>query len=132
MNTDIESQVLAADAAVLAELNAGNANGFFQHLHARCNAFSPNGETLKDLQTIRENMERSFASGQKVSFELKDSNVEVYGLTTGLVTGILIGTVTAPDGAISDVHVRYTGVYVKENDTWKQAHWHESPLVSDI
>ena len=132
MCVEIKSQVSDTDSAVLAELNAGNTDGFFRYLHSRCNAFSPSGEKLKDLQTIRENMERSFASGQKVSFQLKDSNVEVYGLTTGLVTGILVGTVTAPDGAISDVQVRYTGVYVKENDSWKQVHWHESPLASDI
>ena len=129
MNEDVKSQVLAADAAVLAELNAGNPDGFFQHLHAWCNAFSPNGGPLNDLQTIRENMERSFSSGQTVSLQLQDSNVEVYGQSTGLVTGTLVGTVAAPDGAIADVRVRYTGVYVKENDTWKQIHWHESPLV---
>ena len=58
---------------------------------------------------------------------MRDLRVEVYG-SAAVATFYTEGTTSYPDGTVIRDPLRHTVVWVKQGDTWREAHSHVSKL----
>jgi ketosteroid isomerase-like protein len=59
-----------------------------------------------------------------------DLDVAVYG-DTAVVTSLLTGTTTMPDGTTEELKNRRTVVVIRDGSEWKEAHSHISVYVEE-
>ncbi len=126
----------------IANSNDGNIDSFVdQHLPGH-SAFGPTGAMLTRWDDLEEEKNaakatmdaarRSDSSRSSVrsfrNVQVKHMEVKIYGRLTAIVTGYLTGTDTAPDESTYQSARRFTAVWVKQGDRWREAHDHMSML----
>ena len=126
----------------IANSNNGNIDSFVsQHLPGH-SAFGPTGAMLTRWESLEEEKKvaqasldaaRQRDSGRSSvrsfrNVQVKHMEVRIYGRLTAVVTGYLTGTDTAPDGSTYQSARRFTAVWVKQGDRWREAHDHMSIL----
>ncbi len=126
----------------IANSNNGNIDSFVsQHLPGH-SAFGPTGAMLTRWESLEEEKnvaqasldaarQRDSGRSSVRSFrnvQVKHMEVRIYGRLTAVVTGYLTGTDTAPDGSTYQSARRFTAVWVKQGDRWREAHDHMSIL----
>ncbi len=112
---------------------AGDAAGHVAHHMAGNSTFGPGGEALVVNDSLEEEtaeLQASFDEGNKFDFQLVDLDVAMYG-DAAVVTSLLTGTVTMPDGTTEEVKGRRTAVVVRDGDEWKEVHIHISEYVEE-
>lgn len=111
--------------------NAGDAKAHIAHHMPYHTMFADGGllivshsreEQVKSLQAV-------FDAGVKFNLDLEHLDVKVYG-KAAVVTSYIVGTVTNPDGTISESRAQRTAVLIKEGNDWKEVHLHISPLTA--
>jgi len=121
--TDVKAAMMAAFEA----FNAGDvqAMGYY---HSSFTGFLGNGGPLVEVgDDSREQLRAAFDAGFRVSWEMRDLRVEVYD-RAAVATFYTEGTTSYPDGTVIRDPLRHTVVWVKQGDTWKEAHSHVSKL----
>ncbi len=116
-----------------ATFNAGDAAGHVAHHMASNSSFGVEGGALTVNDSLEEEtaeLQASFDEGNKFDFELVDLDVAVYG-DTAVVTSLLTGTETTPDGKTEKVKNRRTAVVVRDGSEWKEVHTHISEFVEE-
>ncbi|MEE8348883.1 MAG: nuclear transport factor 2 family protein [Acidobacteriota bacterium] len=126
----------------IANSNGGNIDNFVgQHLPGH-SAFGPTGAMLTRWDSLEEEKkaaqanldaarQRGTGRSSVRSFrnvQVKHMEVRIYGRLTAIVTGYLTGTDTASDGSTYQSARRFTAVWVKQGDRWREAHDHMSML----
>lgn len=121
----------AADArrAMIAAFEAFGAGDVqaMGHYHDRYTSFAGNGDSLFEGKIDREQLQAFFDAGFRVSWEMRDLGVRVFG-SAAVATFYTEGTTRYPDGTVIRDPLRHTVVWVKEGDTWREAHSHVSKL----
>ena len=116
-----------------ATFNAGDAAGHVAHHMASNSSFDADGGVLAVYDSSEEEsaeLQASFDEGLKFDLKLVDLDVAVYG-DTAVVTSLLTGTVTTPDGKTEEVKNRRTAVVVRDGSEWKEVHTHISEFVEE-
>jgi hypothetical protein len=126
----------------IANSNNGAIDSFVdQHLPGH-SAFGPTGAMLtrwdsleEEKKTAQANLDAARQRGTGRSsvrsfrnVQVKHMEVRIYGRLSAIVTGYLTGTDTAPDGSTFQSARRFTAVWVKQGDRWREAHDHMSTL----
>lgn len=126
----------------IANSNNGMIDSFVdQHLPGH-SAFGPTGAMLTRWESLEEEKKvaqanldaaRQRDSGRTSvrsfrNVQVKHMEVRIYGRLTAVVTGYLTGTDTTPDGSTYQSARRFTAVWVKQGDRWREAHDHMSML----
>ncbi len=112
---------------------AGDAAGHVAHHMAGNSSFQPDGGALIINDSLEEEtveLQASFDEGYKFDFQLVDLDIAVYG-DAAVVTSLLTGTVTIPDGTTEEVKNRRTAVVVRDGGEWKEVHTHISEYVEE-
>ena len=126
----------------IANSNNGELDSFVnQHLPGH-SAFGPIGALLTRWDSLEEEKKAAMANVEAArqrgsgrssvrsfrNVQVKHMEVRIYGRLTAVVTGYLTGTDTAPDGSTYQSARRFTAVWVKQGDRWREAHDHMSML----
>ena len=112
---------------------AGDATGHVAHHMAGHSGFDPDGGALVVIDSLEEetaDLQAEFDEGYKFDFQLVDLDVAVYR-DTAVVTSLLTGTTTMPDGTTEKVNNRRTSVVVRDGSEWKEVHSHISEYVEE-
>ncbi len=112
---------------------AGDAAGHIAHHMAGASSFGPEGGTLTvsgSLEEATAELQAEFDEGYQFDFHLEDLDIVVYG-DTAVVTSLLVGTATLPDGTTQDVKNRRTAIVVRDGNEWKEVHTHISQYVEE-
>jgi len=112
---------------------AGDAAAHIAHHMAGSSSFDLEGGALAVYDSLEEEtaeLQASFDEGYKYDFKLVDLDVAVYG-DMAVVTSLLTGTVTTPDGKPEKVKNRRTAVVVRDGSDWKEVHSHISAYVEE-
>jgi len=70
-------------------------------------------------------------AGMRANWEVRQLEIRTYG-DAAVATGYLVGTLQFPDGRMARGTWQLTEVWVREGGEWKEAHHHDSPLVTDV
>ena len=139
---DAVEDVKATYLQHIANTNSGNVDGFVeQHLPGH-SAFGPTGAMLSRYDSIEEEKKGvrvAFEAARKLNpdrisvrpfanVQVKHLEVKVYGNLTAVATGYLVGTITAPDGTTRQDTQRFTSIWVRQGEQWKEVHDHLSAL----
>jgi ketosteroid isomerase-like protein len=127
-STDDEiARVKSAEVAFNAAQNVGNVEGMFSLSLPDRTVYGPAGGALVEGWTDESKKRRQaeFDAGRKIDLRIDDLKVRVYE-NTAVTTFYRIGTVTE-GGVTRQVHLRISGVWIRQSDGWKLAHRHESP-----
>ena len=111
----------------------GDAAGHVAHHVAGASSFNPDGGALTvsgSLEDATAELQADFDEGNKFDFQLEDLDIAVYG-DTAVVTSLLTGTATLPDGTTVKVKNRRTAVVVRDGSEWKEVHTHISEYVEE-
>ncbi len=73
-------------------------------------------------------IEEYFADAQS-DWRARDFTIDLYG-DVAVAAFYAEGSVTWPDGRVVEGPRRVTAVWIREGGEWKEAHHHDSPLVS--
>lgn len=73
----------------------------------------------------RKRRQAEFDAGRKIDLKIEELSVRIYG-DTAVSTFYRIGTMKELDGITRQVHLRISGVWVRQRGEWKLAHRHES------
>ncbi len=123
---DDVSDVKEAWVKVNAAFNAGDVDIMSQYIHAEASLFNYEGRTLSE-GFDKDGFKAGFDAGLKFDWDANHLNVKVYG-NAAVVTGYHVGTITLPNGDVSQGTRRFSEVWIKENGNWKQVHRHASQL----
>jgi ketosteroid isomerase-like protein len=132
-----QSQQDAAAVCAIAErhyasIRAADLNAIVQQHLPEFTFFTSDGgllwtfRSLDQQRTEFQEVDPSFASKTYI----RHCSAKVYG-NTGIATYYLVGSVTS-GGQPTNGTWRVTEVWVKQGNEWKEAHHHESPLVSSV
>ncbi len=116
-----------------ATFKAGDAAGHVTHHMAGHSSFDPDGGALAVNDSLEEEtaeLQAEFDEGYKFDFELVDLDVAVYD-DAAVITSLLTGTATMPDGTTETVKNRRTAVVVRDGSEWKEVHSHISQYVEE-
>ena len=117
-----------------AAINNAEWDAVADHHTAGLTAFLPDNGLLTTWGTRQEQAELFRAAGTaglSLNWEVRQLEVEVYG-DVAVATGYLVGTAQFPDAPILQGTWRLTEVWVREGGEWKEAHHHDSPLVTGV
>ena len=126
---DDVADVKAAELAFNAAQNSGNTDGMFKYLQPERTVFGPSGGRLFEGWTAesKERRQAAFDIGRKIDLSIEDLQVRVYG-DTAVSTFYRIGTMKELGGTTRQVHLRISGVWIRQQGEWTLAHRHESPF----
>lgn len=130
---DDVADITAAMDEHFVTFNAGDAAGHIAHHMAHTTTFGPDGSALATSDSLEEataELQADFDEDVKFDLRLEDLNIAVYG-DMAVVTSLQTGTVTSPDGTISEVNDRRTSVVVRDGSEWKEVHTHISNYVEE-
>lgn len=128
-STDDEiSKVKNAEIAFNAAQNTGNVDEMFGLSLSDRTVYPSAGGALVEGWTAESKRRRqaAFDAGRKVDLRIEDLKVRIYE-NTAVTTFYRIGTVAEVGGVVRQVHLRISGVWIRQNDGWRLAHRHESP-----
>lgn len=122
------AKVKSAEVAFNAAQNAGNIEGMFKLSLPDRTVYGSAGGALVEGWTDESKRRRqaAFDAGRKVDLKIDDLKVRIYE-NTAVTTFYRIGTDTEVGGEVRQVHLRISGVWIRQSDEWKLAHRHESP-----
>ena len=80
-------------------------------------------------QAAAERMGATLDFGAPTTVYMNHFNAQIYG-DVAVATFYLIGSDTTPDGVGTSGTWRVSAVWVREGGVWKEAHHHESPLLT--
>ena len=126
-SADDKADVIAAQLAVIAALNAGDAEAFAKYMLPEKSGFFPGGGLLEGFDKNR--LKARIDGGRKSNYRLRHLDVKVYG-NAAVLTGYLTGTVTQPDGSTEKGPRRFSAVWIKQRGQWKEAHVHISFITA--
>ena len=121
---DDVDDVKATQLAVVAALNAGDAEAYTKHLLPEATGFFAGGGLLTEPWRGKQ-LKAKFDAGLKIDFQLRPLQVKVYD-NTAVVTGYETGVIIFPDGTSLKGPRRISTVWIKQAGQWKLAHIHIS------
>lgn len=126
-DVDDVADVKAAEMAFNAAQNAGDTNGMFKYLLPDRTVYGSSGGRLVQgwTEESRKRRQADFDAGRKIDLKIEELSVRIYG-DTAVSTFYRIGTMKELDGITRQVHLRISGVWVRQRGEWKLAHRHES------
>jgi ketosteroid isomerase-like protein len=126
---DDVADVKSAEMAFNAAENAGDTNGMFKYLLPDRTVYGSSGGRLVEgwTEESKKRRQADFDAGRKIDLRIEELKVRIYG-DTAVSTFYRIGTMKGLDGNTRQVHLRISGVWVRQNGEWKLAHRHESPF----
>ncbi len=125
---DDKADVKAAQAALAAAYNAGDADAVAQYRLPESSGFFPEGGLL-DEEFDKNRLKAAFDSGLKLNIYFHHIDVKVYD-NAAVVTGYEVGMVTYADGTTFKGPRRLSSVWIKQGGRWKQAHVHISMITA--
>lgn len=127
-SADDKADVIAAELAYIAALNAGDAEAYAKYVLPERSGFFPGGGLLGE-GFDKNRLKASFDSGYELNIQVHHLDVKVYD-NAAVLTGYVTGTVTFPDGSTEKGPRRLSVVWIKQRDRWKQAHIHISFITT--
>jgi len=108
---------------------ARDAGTMTQHHTPEYSGFNRGGALLVVNTSLEEQRRARQAIFNAIKINLQPRNVEVkvYG-KTAVVTPYLVGSANPPNGDPQRWTDRRTGVWIKQEGTWKEVHMHHSPI----
>jgi ketosteroid isomerase-like protein len=124
---DDDADVKTAEIAFNAAQNAGNIEGMYKLSLPDRTVYGPAGGALVEgwTEESKKRRQAEFDAGRKVDLRIEDLKVRIYG-DTAVATFYRIGTMKEVGGTPKQVHIRISGVWVRQRGEWKLAHRHES------
>ncbi|MCH7724672.1 MAG: nuclear transport factor 2 family protein [Bacteroidetes bacterium] len=110
--------------AVVAALNAGDAEAYTKHLLPETTGFFAGGGLLTEPWRGKQ-LKAKFDAGLKIDIQLRHLQVKIYD-NTAVVTGYETGVIIFPDGTTLKGPRRISTVWIKQAGQWKLAHIHIS------
>lgn len=120
-------QVQQVQTAFIAALNQGDVAALMRLNHPDGNSFYVDNNLLSP-DPDQQGWEQAFAAGLKYALQSRHEAINVFG-DCAIITGYIVGTVTAPGGGSQTGTWRATTVWVKVEATWRNYHVHLSPLA---
>ena len=124
---DDKADVKAAQAALAAAWNAGDADAVAQYRLPESSGFFAGGGLLDKFD--KNKIKAAFDSGLKLNIQYRHIDVKVYD-NAAVVTGYETGMVTFADGTTIKGPRRLSSVWIKQKGRWKQAHVHISMIIA--
>ncbi|MCH6575919.1 MAG: nuclear transport factor 2 family protein [Bacteroidetes bacterium] len=121
---DDVDDVKATQLAVVAALNAGDAEAYTKHLLPEATGFFTSDGLLTEPWR-GELLQSKFDAGLKIDIQLRHLQVKLCD-NTAVVTGYETGVIIFPDGTTLKGPRRISTVWIKQAGQWKQAHIHIS------
>ncbi len=111
-------------------LNAKDDQTVIGHHMLRFTGFLVDNGPLRVLESEEDYaaVEEAFADAQS-DWRTRDLTVDLYG-DVAVAAFYVEGSVTWPDGRVVEGPRRVTAVWIWDGGEWKEAHHHDSPLVS--
>jgi ketosteroid isomerase-like protein len=127
LEVDHSADVKAAEIAFNAAQNAGNIDGMSKLSLPDRTVFGPSGGVLVEgwTEESKKRRQAEFDAGRKIDLRIEDLKVRIYG-DIAVTTFYRNGAIKEVGGAPKQVHLRISGVWVRQGREWKLAHRHES------
>ncbi len=111
-------------------INANDGQTVIGHHMPRFTGFLLDEGTLWVLESEEDQAAIQEALGDSESdWRARDFSVDIYG-DVAVAAFYVEGSATWPDGRVVEGPRRVTAVWIREGGEWKEAHHHDSPLVS--
>ena len=119
--------VKAAEITFNAAQNAGNIERMFEISLPDRTVYGSAGGALVEgwTEESKKRRQAEFEAGRKIALRIEDLKVRIYG-DTAVTTFYRVGTMQDVSGVVKQVHLRISGVWVRQGSEWKLAHRHES------
>lgn len=127
-NEEIKAQVKEAVMAALKAGNTGDVDAWLDSFHPEFAGFIQDNGLLLDGPLSKDLAKAAFSAGLKFENDIRHLDIRPCG-DVAIVLCYLVGTITSPDGGITEGTYRTTWVYAKHEGKWKCVHSHHSPLT---
>jgi len=129
LRADDVADVKAAETAFNDAQNAGDTDGMFKYLLPDRTVYGSSGGPLVEgwTEASKKRRQTEFDAGRKIDLRIEDLKVRIYG-DTAISTFYRIGTMKEAGGIVKQVHLRISGMWIRQKGEWKLAHRHESPF----
>jgi ketosteroid isomerase-like protein len=116
-----------AEIAFNAAQNAGSIEGMYKLSLPDRTVYGPAGGAVVEgwTEESKKRRQAEFDAGRKIDLRIEDLKVRIYG-DTAVATFCRIGTMKEIGGTPKQVHLRISGVWLRQQGEWKLAHRHES------
>ena len=119
MADDVED-VKAAMQSYFDAINSGNGAAMARHRIPEYSSFLRGGllDRSSSITQQGDDTQAMTDAGWKRDYRIQHMEVRVYG-NAAVVTGYMTGTMTAPDGSVTQLRLQRTGVMTKQGGQWR-------------
>ncbi|MBT3265683.1 SnoaL-like domain-containing protein [Candidatus Poribacteria bacterium] len=114
---------------VMQAWNSGDVDAFWEHVDPSLSGFSFRQDLLGSLS--KEAFQGLYDAGYQVRVVEKHRRTHIYG-DTAVATSYIEGAITLPGDVVMTGTWRMSSVWVLRDAGWRMAHYHHSPLVSEV
>lgn len=107
--------------------NEGDMETYLRYVSPEVYGFGVSGD-LEDRARPFDSLRTLYDAGYKPNVTYRHRNLRIYA-GTAVTTTYLVGTVTKPDGSVTEGVFRYSEARVKQDGIWKLVQYHLSPLT---
>lgn len=121
-------ELRARQAAVIGALSSQDHSFFVNHYADGSSRFHETGDLdSRTPSEMAQGLKAMFGAGAR--FDIKDHEIVDIGLrdTVAICTGYISGALELPNGTRGSERLRFTYVWARESDGWKELHHHVSP-----
>ena len=125
--SDLE-EVRVRQAAVMRALSSQDHAFFLDHYANGSSRFHESGDLdLRSASEMAQGLKAMFGAGAR--FDIEDHEVVdiVVRDNIAICTGYILGALELPNGTRGSERLRFTYVWTRESDSWKELHHHVSP-----
>ncbi len=125
--SDLEA-VRVRQAAVMRALSSQDHAFFLDHYAEGSSRFHESGDLdLRNASEMAQGLKAMFGAGAR--FDIQDHEVVDIAVQDNIAicTGYIFGALELPNGTRGSERLRFTYVWARESDSWKELHHHVSP-----
>ena len=126
-----EEDVKQAVLGYISGWNNGDASTIARYMYPGSSAF-PQGGGIVAAPFNQAGLQAGMDAGADYTLSFRNMDVQVYGGDAAVVTAYEAGTITTAAGVVTTGPWRYTAVWIKDGNQWKQAHRHASVLTAGV
>ena len=124
-----EEDVREAMLSYISGWNNGDASTVARYMYPGSTAF-PQGSGIQSAPFDEATIQAGMDDGATYNLSFRNMEVQVYGGDTAVVTAYEAGTILTAAGVETTGPWRYSAVWIKDGNQWKQVHRHASPLIA--